>query len=561
MTFLHSLSIKVKLTIITSVTVVGFLAFGILAYRTLTTVKVHGPYYQRIVQGKDLIADILPPPEYILEAYLTVFQILEESEPARLQQLIQRGNELRTEYEQRHAFWVTDLPPGTLKDALVVTSYEPAKQFFTARDTEFIPFILQGNRERARLVMQEVLKPRYAEHRKAIDTVVQLAMARNAADEQEVISAITSSLSILLTMGISVIFLVVVLSRVIGQGIVSTLQQTVVVLQDVAEGDLTKQLVVTSEDEVGIMARALNRTLTDLHTAISIISHNSLALASASTELSQTAAQMTESADTAVVEAKVVADIAGQVVEQVHTVTTAGRDMSTCVSQIAQQAIDAASIMAQAVSVAENTNSTITRLGDSSAEIGQVIKVITSIAEQTNLLALNATIEAARAGEAGKGFAVVANEVKELAKQTAEATEDISHRICTIQADTQGAVAAIKHVSDIIGQVNDTATTIANALAEQQATSGEMMRSLGEAYQESAKIAQMIANKVLSSTQQTAEGVSLTSQTAEELARMAEELQHLVNRFTVNNERDDDEQARSLKMDGQLVEQVADAVG
>ena len=136
---------------------------------------------------------------------------------------------------------------------------------------------------------------------------------------------------------------------------------------------------------------------------------------------------------------------------------------------------------AEAVQAATAANTTISRLGESSVQIGQVIKVITSIAEQTNLLALNATIEAARAGEAGKGFAVVANEVKELAKETAKETEDISKKIAAIQGDTKGAVDTIGRVEAVIGRINDLSSSIAGAVEEQTATTNEIARNIAEA--------------------------------------------------------------------------------
>jgi methyl-accepting chemotaxis protein len=182
--------------------------------------------------------------------------------------------------------------------------------------------------------------------------------------------------------------------------------------------------------------------------------------------------------------------------------------------------------------VAETTNTTIAKLGQSSAEIGHVVKVITSIAEQTNLLALNATIEAARAGEAGKGFAVVANEVKELAKQTAEATEDISQKITAIQDDTQAAVTAIGQIGGVIHQINDIANTIASAVEEQSVTTSEIGRNVEEASKGSSEIAQNITS-VAQAAQSTASGATETQAAAQQLARMAAELQQLVGQFKV----------------------------
>ena len=178
------------------------------------------------------------------------------------------------------------------------------------------------------------------------------------------------------------------------------------------------------------------------------------------------------------------------------------------------------------MTAAQTANTSIGKLGDSSMEIGKVIKVITSIAEQTNLLALNATIEAARAGEAGKGFAVVANEVKELAKETAKATEDISHKIEAIQADTHGAVDSIKLINDVIAQINDISNTIASAVEEQTATASEMSRNVGEAAKGTAEIAQNITS-VAQAAQSTLQGATNSQQASGELARMAIELQSL----------------------------------
>jgi methyl-accepting chemotaxis protein len=204
--------------------------------------------------------------------------------------------------------------------------------------------------------------------------------------------------------------------------------------------------------------------------------------------------------------------------------------MGASIHEIATSANDAARVASRAVATVEETNLTVAKLGASSQEIGNVVKVITAIAEQTNLLALNATIEAARAGNAGQGFAVVANEVKQLAQETARATEDIAQRVVTIQDDTNGAVEAMKEVADVIGSINDYQMTIASAVEEQTATTNDMTRSVAEASVRSAEIAQNIAG-VSSTATSTTHTLDQTQTAVDELAQLAGSLRLAVSRF------------------------------
>lgn len=297
-----------------------------------------------------------------------------------------------------------------------------------------------------------------------------------------------------------------------------------------SSGDLTREIAVRGTDSIGQMGEGLSRFLTDLRRSVSSIAQNASALAGASEELSSVSTQMSGNAEETSSQANVVSAASEQVSKNVQTVSTGVEEMNSAIREIAKNATDAAKVSQQAVTIANTTNATISKLGESSAEIGKVVKVITSIAEQTNLLALNATIEAARAGEAGKGFAVVANEVKELAKETAKATEDISRKIEAIQGDTKGAVEAIKQISGVINQINDISNTIASAVEEQTATANEMGRNVAEAAKGSSEIAQNIT-AVASAAQSTTQGASNSQQAASELSRMAAELQHLVSQF------------------------------
>ena len=266
----------------------------------------------------------------------------------------------------------------------------------------------------------------------------------------------------------------------------------------------------------------------NLKQTLDTVSQNSQALASASEELSATAQQMSSNSEETSSQSNVAAAAAEEVSKNVATVATSAEEMSASVREIAKNATEAAKVATQAVTVAEDTNRTVSKLGESSIEIGKVIKVITSIAQQTNLLALNATIEAARAGEAGKGFAVVANEVKELAKQTASATEEISAKIEAIQGDTKGAVQAINQISGIINQINDISNSIASAVEEQTATTNEIARNASEAARGSTEIAKNITS-VSQAAHSTSEGAANTLTASAELARLAAELKKVVD--------------------------------
>ncbi len=251
-------------------------------------------------------------------------------------------------------------------------------------------------------------------------------------------------------------------------------------LDAVAGGDLSAPPQVKGRDELGRMAGSLTVAIGRIHDLVAGIRESAGNLSDASSDLSRVSEDVNRTSQSTSDALDAVTGRSDDVARAVETVAAGTEEMTASIREIAKNAHDAAGVAASAVQVADATNATVTKLGVSSAEIGEVIKTITSIAEQTNLLALNATIEAARAGEAGKGFAVVANEVKDLAQETAKATEDISHKVEQIQVDTEAAVTAISEISAIIARINDTQSTIASAVEEQTATTNEMGRNVSE---------------------------------------------------------------------------------
>ncbi|SDJ10265.1 methyl-accepting chemotaxis protein [Frankineae bacterium MT45] len=351
------------------------------------------------------------------------------------------------------------------------------------------------------------------------------------ADAKRAESAYSSARSLIIVLMALGLAVGVAIALATARSLSRPIRRTEGVLQRMAGGDLTARVEISGRDELARMGASLNTSLASVAEVVRLINASATELSDASESLTGVATSISESADTAANKAAAVARSSEEVSANVSTVATGADEMSLSIREIATNAAQAATVAADAMAVAETATQTISKLGESSVEIGNVIKVITSIAAQTNLLALNATIEAARAGEAGKGFAVVASEVKELAQETARATDDIGRRVSAIQADTAGAVEAIERITEVIGHVHGFQITIASAVEEQNATTDEMGRNVGLAAVTSATIADGIS-AVAEATQAASDGARRSGEAATELAGMSAQLRGVISRFT-----------------------------
>lgn len=426
MSRLSQLTVTGKLTLLVTVFLAGFTAIGAISFAALGRVRINGPTYREIIRSKDVIADVLPPPLYVVESYLLVLEALDAGDPDAVRALVDRSAKLRAEYDERHRHWQANLTDATLREQLLATSFEPARRFFGLRDDKIFPALLAGDTARARRLTVGPLEAAYQEHRAAIDAVVATATSSAIELEERASRTVTWEGYELLAASLLIALLAAGIAWLIARSLVSRLQQASVALSSTAT-----QIAATSREQ---------------QSRIGDQSASTTEIAAAVREISATSRELVKTADELSLGASRAAELALEGRGGLERMDARMRGLSSSTG----------SISGKLSAIREKAN-----------DINVVVTTITKVADQTNLLSVNAAIEAEKAGEYGLGFLVVAREIRRLADQAAVATLDIEDMVRQMQDavstgvmemdkfddEVRSSVKAVQEVSEQLGGV------------------------------------------------------------------------------------------------------------
>ena len=493
----------------------GLGAVLVVALVTVLILRINGPLYDRIVLGKDLIADVLPPPEYVIEAYLEATLAL--NDPASVEARTARLKQLRTDYDDRHAFWVKSHLTPKLKPLILEGSHEPADAFWIELEQTFLPALRAGDNAAARASYGR-LAAHYARHRAAVDVLVAATNIENSRTESLALTVLIGLSLVGAAVTGGVIVAVRRRARRIAQEVVEPLGQLTGTMTALASGELDRGIPSSGRgDEIGEMARALEVLRDSARDAGRLRREQELAsagreddrrqaerrraeglsamagrieqqlgagvqtVAEAMSAVAERAGEMARAASAIETDSEGVAAAAADAMRSARDAEAAADELDVAISGINAQVGEARQATADTAGATRDAEVTLARLSSAIQEIDTVTSLISDIARQTSLLAINASVEAARAGAAGQGFAVVANEVKSLSGQTAVATGQIGQLIAAVQDSARAAVDAVQAIAGRVESLDAASLAIASAVDHQAAATREIVGSLAQA--------------------------------------------------------------------------------
>ena len=558
----RGLRIVHRLAIIAGIGIAGAIIVSAVGLFVFGQAKVNGPVYSRIKSANDLVADILPPPEYIIEMHLVAFQSSTTTDAEQRQKQIARLAQLRKDYEDRRTYWTAHLGAGPMRKALLETSFQPAQHYFELVEKELIPALQAGHLDQAATLVHGPLEAAYVAHRSGIDTLVELANSEVAAGETLAARWESGGFYAILGCLLVIVLVAATIAYIITCGIVRRIQAVSrpLAAMSIGEADLTQRLTISGQDEIAVLSASFNRFVERIHGMVRNISGNVTTVASSAEGLSAVSNQTIQGVRTAHEKATTMAaaaeeasantsSIASGMEDMSHglsSVASATEEMSATIGEVATQTTKARTISDNAIAETEALRVRIAQLEVVAVEIGKVTETITHIAAQTNLLALNATIEAARAGAAGKGFAVVAGEIKELANQTAQATEEIKGKISEVQSSVNGTTQDIARITAVIHEVGGIVSSIAAAVEEQSVVTKDVatriaqtaagVKDANDRVAQTALAAKTVAADIAATSvviDDMRQGGESVQQSAGELADLSGQLKNLLGQFRI----------------------------
>ena len=538
------LSLFQQMVFMAAVFAAGFFICMAIAVGVIEKVKVTGPVYREIVQGKDLVADILPPPEYIIESYLVVQQALNGMEESKRLGLLKRIRKLKDEYEERHAYWTKELRGDDIREIMLAGSYKPAIAFYEIAIERFFPAIQRGDIKEAHELLAGPLTVQYEAHRSEIDKAVTLMEKRNSSIENKTAALLKKSHLLLAAICLTVIAMSGFVILVISQSVIRSFAYCAEISDRVASGDLTVQVSVHGKGSIHQMLTSLNNMVGNLRGIVGNLTAASMRIDAAAAQLATSSAQIATGAEELAAQAGTVAT-ASEEMAATSTEITMNCSLAADESKSANDtALAGAAVIDGMISTIlhigekmQESAKTVEELGERSDQIGAIIGTIEDIADQTNLLALNAAIEAARAGEHGRGFAVVADEVRALAERTTKATGEIGEMIKSNQLETKGAVSAmeerVREVETGCAEAGKSGEALLEIQTRVSAVTTQVSQMAVAAEQQTSTITEITNNiqQITQVVQETAKGAHESASSAVQLAALAEELQQLVGQF------------------------------